>query len=392
MIEELNRLRELTEKLTGNGYLRNQADEWEYALDAIPDYIYIVNNKFEIKFINKSLAERLGSRKDNLFNKICFDVITGDEKNCPPESWATLDRRNVHHNLECVFLPKLKGWFNLSRSPIYTKANKLIGFICVLQDISEQKLALEKIQEREAMLDTVFNSAPIGIGLLDVGTRSIIDINKFLEELLGYNSSEVKSHPFRMFFPTTKDYDNIVKSNIAVEDDSGTETRLRTKNGDILEVHIRSAYIKNNSSVLVFTVADITERKKIERALERNRRHYKLMLDNVSDAIWSMDVNMNFTFVNPVIEELMGYSPVEWVGHNISEFSTESDFNYMAKQVCNALSDPEFSETKFQTKMLNKRGENVSIEISAKPLYDKRNNIVGFQGVTKLLDKKYVDI
>ena len=64
----------------------------------------------------------------------------------------------------------------------------------------------------------------------------------------------------------------------------------------------------------------------------------------------------------------------------------------MAKQVCNALADPEFSETKFQTKMLNKRGENVSIEISAKPLYDRRNNIVGFQGVTKLLDKKYVDI
>ena len=43
MIDELKKLRELTETLTGNGYLRDRAEEWEYAFDAIPDYIYSVS-------------------------------------------------------------------------------------------------------------------------------------------------------------------------------------------------------------------------------------------------------------------------------------------------------------------------------------------------------------
>jgi len=40
MIDELKKLRELTEELTGNGYLRDQADEWEYALDAMPEFVF----------------------------------------------------------------------------------------------------------------------------------------------------------------------------------------------------------------------------------------------------------------------------------------------------------------------------------------------------------------
>ena len=67
MIDELKRLRQLTETLTGNGYLKDQAKEWEYALDAIPECIYIINNKFEIKFTDNLYL-------DNLRNKVNSEV------------------------------------------------------------------------------------------------------------------------------------------------------------------------------------------------------------------------------------------------------------------------------------------------------------------------------
>ena len=88
MIDELRKLRELTETLTGNGYLRDQAEEWEYALNAIPGYIYIINPKFEIRFINDALAERLNVNRNDLYGKFCYDVILGLDKQKVKELWA----------------------------------------------------------------------------------------------------------------------------------------------------------------------------------------------------------------------------------------------------------------------------------------------------------------
>ena len=267
MIDELKKLRELTETITGNGHLKDQAAEWEYALDAIPDYIYIINTKFEIKFVNRPLAERLKEQKENLYNKLCYRVLNDCNLNHPPER-ANCVAQGL--NSAEIYLNNLNGWFTISRSPIYTKTNKLIGFICILQDITEKKQ-----KEKE------------------------------VKELL---------------------------SN-----------------------------------------------------LQESEQKYKLLINNIVDAIWTIDTHLNFTFISPSIKNLMGYEPEEWVGHNISEFATKEDFNYMALKVTEAMKDINFNNVTFNTAMLNKQGINTPIEINAKALRDNDGNLVGFQGITKVL-------
>ena len=82
----------------------------------------------------------------------------------------------------------------------------------------------------------------------------------------------------------------------------------------------------------------------------------------------------------------MGFEPEEWIGHNISEFATKEDFAYMAQKVGESLADPNFNDVTFETKMLNKEGINVPIEINAKALRDEKGNLIGFQGRTRVLN------
>jgi PAS domain S-box-containing protein len=93
---------------------------------------------------------------------------------------------------------------------------------------------------------------------------------------------------------------------------------------------------------------------------------------------------MNFTFVSSAVEGIMGYTPEEWVGKNISEFAAQEELEVMSGEVIKALSDPEFKNVSFESKMIHKDGHKVDIIINAKPIYVS-GTLVGFQGRTREL-------
>jgi PAS domain S-box-containing protein len=282
MMDELRRLRELTEALTGNGYLKDQAKEWEYALDAIPECVYIINNKFEMKFVNKTLAERLGKSKEDLFNKICYEEIQGQgpdfSKSNTIDEYRALKAKMV---IENIYIAKLKGWFNINRSPIYSNSSKLLGFICVLQDITEKKKVLEDLIQREATLDAIFHAAPIGIGLIEENTRVLITVNKFLLELTGYSKEELVGKSVRILYLTEEEYIRVGKlkyAGIAATGIGVVETQFITKTGEILDIFLKTSKIKSGKQ-LVFTVTDITEKKRKEKQFKDNEDRLNSMVE-----------------------------------------------------------------------------------------------------------------
>ena len=56
MTDDLEKLRQLTQTLTRNGYLSDQTKAWQYAFDSVKELVCITNPSFEIKFINKDVV------------------------------------------------------------------------------------------------------------------------------------------------------------------------------------------------------------------------------------------------------------------------------------------------------------------------------------------------
>jgi len=207
MIDELTKLRELTETLTGNGYLKDQTEEWEYALDAIPDCVYIINKRFKIKFVNKALATKLGRAKTDLYDKTCYKAIVGNEKDVPPEAWKEYDGIKAHSVLEDVYLENLAGWFNITRSPIYTEANKLLGFICVLQDITEKKKVERELKESRGYFERLISKAPMGVFVYELSGNDLImtHFNEAAEKILAVSAEGFIGKTIENAFPGLKD-------------------------------------------------------------------------------------------------------------------------------------------------------------------------------------------
>ncbi len=134
---ELEKLREITDKLTENGYLIDRAAQWEFAFDAVPDYVFIINPKSEIMYVNRALIKSLGITKIETLGKHCWRALC-----CPSENGSICDNSQLEESLkikEVRIDNGLSGWFHFTRTPIYNEEDKFLGAVVVLRDITERK-------------------------------------------------------------------------------------------------------------------------------------------------------------------------------------------------------------------------------------------------------------
>jgi PAS domain-containing protein len=51
------------------------------------------------------------------------------------------------------------------------------------------------------------------------------------------------------------------------------------------------------------TGRDITERNRVQEAL-RERRRYRLLAENTTDLLWTMDLSLRYTYVSPAVTRM----------------------------------------------------------------------------------------
>lgn len=245
MMSELRKLRELTEALTGNGYLKDQAEEWEYALDSIPDCIYIIDKKFHVKFMNMALITRLGITKEEGCDEVCYEFIRGLSLEDLSEGWRDSTGTVV---VEEDYIEKLGGWFSLTRSPIFTKSGKLLGFICVLQDKTIEKESVRKMELREKAFKSIFNSAPVGMALVEKTSYTFWSANASLVKLIQYSEEELIGKSIRVLCDTEE---NFITFKESLASSVFKDIRIVNKQGETVYVCFKAVDMEE-SFLLVF--------------------------------------------------------------------------------------------------------------------------------------------
>ena len=97
---------------------------------------------------------------------------------------------------------------------------------------------------------------------------------------------------------------------------------MLTRDGRIVWVSTNGSPGLNDRDELVGyrgSSTDITERKRAQAALRAGEERYRLISENTADVIWLLDADSRrFTFVSPSVQQLLGYSPEEILGQDMS--------------------------------------------------------------------------
>ena len=118
---------------------------WEHVFHAVPGLIAIIDTEHRIVHANKAMADRLGLAPEALCGRKCYEVVHDRKEPLQYCPHTKLLKDGKGHSFES-FEKNLKGFFDISVSPIFDDTGKLIGSIHVARDITKRKEAEEALQ------------------------------------------------------------------------------------------------------------------------------------------------------------------------------------------------------------------------------------------------------
>jgi len=143
------------------------------------------------------------------------------------------------------------------------------------KEIEERKQAEAMLKRSENTLKSIFQSAPIGIGL--VTHRELGLTNDQFQQMIGYSKDELDGRDARILYESDQEYERVGNELYAQIEKQGTgavESRFRCKDGRSIDVLLQSAsiYPEDLSEGRIFTVMDITRTKLMQDQLIRSER------------------------------------------------------------------------------------------------------------------------
>jgi two-component system, cell cycle sensor histidine kinase and response regulator CckA len=143
------------------------------------------------------------------------------------------------------------------------------------KEIEERKQAEAMLKRSENTLKSIFQSAPIGIGIV---THRIIGwTNDQFQNMIGYAKDELEGQTARILYESDDEYERVGFELHAQIQKLGTgtvESKFRRKDDRIIDVLLRSSLINPGdiSEGRIFTVTDITQTKLMQDQLIRTER------------------------------------------------------------------------------------------------------------------------
>jgi PAS domain S-box-containing protein len=179
--------------------------------------------------------------------------------------------------------------------------------------VIERKRGEEELRQSEEKYRTLVESSSDGIVMMDRERRMASCGEAFLR-LFGYGRDEVEGQSIRVIHSSESSFvqfGQLCYPAIEKEGTYRTEWYFARKDGSIFPVETVTSAIKNPKGVTTGYVAiirDITERKRVEELLQRERETFFSILQKAPYGLILMEKGGRYIYANPEFTRMTGYT------------------------------------------------------------------------------------
>ena len=217
--------------------------------------------------------------------------------------------------------------------------------------------------------------------------------NAGAKRIKGYEAAEVIGRHFGMFYlPEDREAGMPARSLAAARENGKFEAEgwlLRKDGTKFLASDVIDAIYEDGQLVGFAKITrDITERNKAADALKESERHFRLLVNGVTDyALYMLDPNGIVTNWNAGGLRIKGYSPEEIIGQHFSRFYSPADqaAGRPARALQLAVENDRYEEEGWRVR---KDGTFFWASVVIDPIRDDDNKLLGFAKITRDISER----
>ena len=351
-----------------------------HLLANISDAVIATDERFNITYWNPAAEEVFGWKADEVLNRPEHEVLRS-------EFTDTGRSRSVVQTL--VQKGCFRGemiQYNRDGKPIYVETTaaalrdgdgRITGYVSVNRDITDRKRMEETLKENEEKYRLYFENISDVIYFLDTDFR-LMSVSPTVEKILGYKPEELIGKQIQDLNVLAPEYLQQAFSNgmrvISGESIPPTVYEFIARDGTKKLGEISGApLIRDGKTIGIISVGrDITERRKMEDALQESERKYRRLFEWSNDIIVYVDKFGKVLAVNSRLKEMLGFMPEEVIGKYFFNLGIVGikELPYIVKQFKTAVvkglikDNTGKSLNKLELNLRAKNGDLIFVEVS----------------------------
>ena len=339
-------------------------------IDSFDDIAFAISLDGTFRTVNRRATEFLGLSYGDVVGHRIVDFLDEPQRSDLERSvprflegrhWSgtvRVRRKNSEHVLyfDCVLNAIVKD-------------DEVVGASVLARDVTEAREKERRFTELfETLHEGVYFSTPEG---------KLLEANAALVRMLGYSSTG----ELLALSPTDLNLDASKPSELgrSTGDQGGERTReisLRRKDGSAGIFLDTSRAVWDPSGKIIRyqgTLVDISERRAMEKVLQRQEEFQRYLLESFPDLILVIDREERYSFVSSRIRDQLGYKPEDLLGKKITEQEQPAQFVTLYREVISG--EKKFGFCEYDAH--HRDGTWRTVRASASPLYDAENKISG---------------
>ena len=356
---------------------RNSEEKYNYLVNEVNEGFFTVDSKGNIIYANKALADIFGEKDPQiLIGKPFINYFAFHEREKALQylhDFVNNVNRPSSYEFE-IEKPHGENAF-IKVKPNVTIENEAVETVRgICYEITEYKNIVEHLRTSEKLYRELIDNALIGVYSTKV-SGEIVFVNQYICEIFEYESrAELYSSNVRNWYKDTEVRDEFIKKLQKVGAVEASEIEVLTNTGKEITILITGTLM---GDVISGMILDITERKKISKALKKSEQKYKAVFEFAPIGIYHSKIDGTITMANNKFAEIMGYDSVDDIlNANIKDFYINPDDRTHLIETYELRGHGSLRALKWK----RKNGEVIYVQLNAHAVKNKNSQTMFFEG------------
>ena len=377
---------EIFEKRKAEESLRESEELFRTVSEAAPVGIYRSDMDGNASFMNTALLELLGVSRVKGLSSGWRDQIHPEDRArvIQDRSKAMRSGQDFATSYRVRHTDGSIRWAEGQAKPLRTIDGKLLGYVGVVQDVTQRRKSEELLREQSTYITTLLDACPIGI-VAENAEGKIEISNPAFQELFGYSTLEMQGKSIDELISPGELHTQAAELTKQVLSGTVVHQAVIRKHKCGLPVEV-DAYgvpfvvdgVLRGQFVLY---QDISERLKAQRALRQSEEMFRTLTSAAPVGIFRTGADGQVLYLNEKWLAMTGITAEEGAGTGWEQVLHPDDSAWVLARWNEACSRGE--EFRESYRYSNRKGETVWVDSVARPALGKGNNSGGYVGVVQ---------